>query len=491
MRRAGVGGLDPFQLDALDGVGNAGVLLLELREFAGLLGDHRVELFAEVFEVRNVRFEAGEAFGGVLRHGRKLARRRGDANQILFAAPSCPANTRTMRGRTIVTASIALNLALGAALIVFWRRVPHDQQKLPRPTRAGVSATNPPPRTHVVVRRQFFEWSEIESSDYRAYIANLRDIACPEQTIRDIIVADVNESFERRRLSEIVPDDPPWWKGNPATVVAESITRKEAALDRERRAILNELLGPNWEPSRARPGAMIFLTGPVLGALSTEAKLAVQDIIARGVERERRWQVDNQREMTELERLKLRRETRDELVKVLSPEQLEEYLLRWSFNAAELRRKLAGVDVTPEKFRALFRAMDQADQEQLNFEGADEARRTAARERQAKSLDTLLKQAMGAEKFDQYKLNQDSNWVQTRDLVAKSNIDTNMVSPIYQITRAADEEIERIREAKTLTTAEQEEAIAAAIKDQADSLRELLGEEGYRKYREAKSGGKF
>ena len=46
----------------------------------------------------------------------------------------------------------------------------------------------------------------------------------------------------------------------------------------------------------------------------------------------------------------------EELAKVLTPQQLEEYLLRWSQNSAQLREQLRGLDVTPEEFRALFRA---------------------------------------------------------------------------------------------------------------------------------------
>jgi hypothetical protein len=46
---------------------------------------------------------------------------------------------------------------------------------------------------------QPFRWSQLESTDYRNYIANLRSIGCPEQTIRDIITADVDSVFARRR----------------------------------------------------------------------------------------------------------------------------------------------------------------------------------------------------------------------------------------------------------------------------------------------------
>src|SRR5688500_11420120 len=45
------------------------------------------------------------------------------------------------------------------------------------------------PTTNMVVRRQNFTWQEVESRDYVTYIKNLREIGCPDATIRDIIVA--------------------------------------------------------------------------------------------------------------------------------------------------------------------------------------------------------------------------------------------------------------------------------------------------------------
>jgi hypothetical protein len=44
-----------------------------------------------------------------------------------------------------------------------------------------------------------FQWSQIESADYPSYIANLRAIGCPEQTIRDIITADVDSNLYAAR----------------------------------------------------------------------------------------------------------------------------------------------------------------------------------------------------------------------------------------------------------------------------------------------------
>src|ERR1051326_4732822 len=43
-----------------------------------------------------------------------------------------------------------------------------------------------------------FDWLALESSDYRRYIANLRAAGCPEQTIRDLIITDLDRSYRQR-----------------------------------------------------------------------------------------------------------------------------------------------------------------------------------------------------------------------------------------------------------------------------------------------------
>lgn len=394
-----------------------------------------------------------------------------------------------MRGRTLLSTSLALNAVLVVAVIALARERPALAPSNSTPRLVRQIGTKPP-RTHVVVRKQFFHWNELESDDYKTYITNLIEVGCPPDTIRDIIVADVNQLYERRRLTGIVPDDPVWWKGNPAGAVAESIVRQEAALDRERRALLTELLGPGWEPSRQRPGAMVYLTGPVLSALPEETKLAVQDIVARSTERDRQWREANkERPPTEAEvaaqQAKLRQQTREELAKVLTPEQLEEYLLRWSFNAETMRRQFAGLEITADEFRAIFRATDPLQQQ---FELLSEGNTTSTNRRAAlqKQMDDALRQTLGAERFEQFTLNQDPTYTATVTVAGQLKLPAENIRPLYEITRETESELRRIRGDQTLTSAEQEAAIAELLRDQADTLRALLGEDVYRKFKDAK-----
>src|SRR5262245_7422611 len=186
-----------------------------------------------------------------------------------------------MRWRACLVVSLGVNIALAVALLIPSRTARKNQ------TLTGAVAGNlPQAKTNVVVRRQFFSWREVESADYPTYIANLRDIGCPEQTIRDIIIADVNALYARKLATEVTTPEQQWWKSSPDPALVRIATDKIRALNDERRALLTRLLGPNWEsgdlanlPRPSRPG--VVLDGPVLGVLPAETKQVIQDLSAR------------------------------------------------------------------------------------------------------------------------------------------------------------------------------------------------------------------
>jgi len=117
-----------------------------------------------------------------------------------------------MHSRTVLILSAGLNLALGAG----WYHASRTQPVVIKADQPETSApgTNalPRPRVNVVTRTAIITWKAVESGDYVEYIRNLRAINFPEQTIRDIIVADVNQMFARRRILEGISWDQKWWK---------------------------------------------------------------------------------------------------------------------------------------------------------------------------------------------------------------------------------------------------------------------------------------
>jgi len=93
--------------------------------------------------------------------------------------------------KLIIRLSILLNCGLLGCVALLWFNMPGARQ-------ADLSSLSAPPAPDAA-QGETFRWSQIESSDYRAYISNLRGIGCPEQTIRDLISADVDSLYAPRR----------------------------------------------------------------------------------------------------------------------------------------------------------------------------------------------------------------------------------------------------------------------------------------------------
>src|SRR3954471_23644781 len=137
--------------------------------------------------------------------------------------------SRYMRWRAVALVSLVANVLLAAG----WLIVSH--QRPTGPTTEASDASKNLARTNFVVRKQIFSWREIESPDYPTFIANLRSIDCPEQTIRDIIIADVNTLYSLKRATNLVTSEQQWWRSEPDPSVIQTAAEKSRELEDERR----------------------------------------------------------------------------------------------------------------------------------------------------------------------------------------------------------------------------------------------------------------
>lgn len=390
-----------------------------------------------------------------------------------------------MRGRALLWILVGTNIALAVMLLSLSHLYSVKEPILSaRPTPAGLETVV---KTNVVVRRQNFVWNQIESDDYPTYIANLRAIGCPEATIRDIIVADVNQLFAKRRATEIVTAEQQWWRSEPDLDITQAAVVKLKALETERRSLLSRLLGAEWEssyyPYPAPSGNP--LDGPLLGALSPQSKNAVHEIEGRSQERRQVYLEAMQKEgkpadPAELERL--RQQTRAELAQVLGPEQLEEYLLRYSNNANALRTEMRGFEAGPDEFRNLFRARDSIDQQLQSLAGATDPASLQRRKELEQERDGAIREILGTDRFQLYKLNQDPLFRDSRALVQQIGATQEKLLPLYEINHTTEVEQQRIRNDATLTPEERTEALHATQASRENTLRKLFGEEAFERY---------
>jgi LysM repeat protein len=138
---------------------------------------------------------------------------------------------------------------------------------------------------------------------------------------------------------------------------------------------------------------------------------------------------------------------------LLSPPELEEFLLRYSQNANGLRTEFGQLhffDATRDEFRAVFRATDAVDQRIQSLADAKDPGSLAAIKALEDQRENAIKVALGAKRYEEYRLLHDPVY---RDAVAAADEagTPEAAGTFYAINLAALAEQSRIRGDTNLT----------------------------------------
>ena len=147
-----------------------------------------------------------------------------------------------MNLRVALLVSLALNAA--AVGLFLWK----TSGSKPAPPNAGATFANPAHHIDANGTNTIrLDWRAVESADYKEYVKNLRGIGCPEETIFDIIVADVNTLYASK--SRTVSSDKPWryWEAADEVPSREEIRNQKLRreIEKEKRDLLLAILGPD------------------------------------------------------------------------------------------------------------------------------------------------------------------------------------------------------------------------------------------------------
>lgn len=379
----------------------------------------------------------------------------------------------------LLFASLVANFVLVVALLLSWEPGRPMEVTLVRP--AVVTNVFRPIRTNIVVEARPLRWHDLESTNYARFISNLRSIGCPEATVRDIIGAEINGLFAARRARELLLSRHQWWRLEPDPALVAATEAQRRAIEEERVALLSRLLGPAASP----PGELAEegtektpLDGPLLGELTDEAKAAV-----RAVEKLRDQRLEALAAagtaVSPLEAARLEGVIRTNLAAVLSPEQLEEYLLRYSRTADQLRRQAAELDLDPDAFRALFHALDPVDRRLAALEGQETTEAAVQKVELLALREAALQDSLSPEQYAEYTLNQDPAYTSKRDRLRDLGLPDRHAVPLFQIDQVTQEEIARLRADGSLGEEELAAELELVEQQRLEAVQAILGPEGY------------
>jgi hypothetical protein len=269
---------------------------------------------------------------------------------------------------------------------------------------------DPAPANATPAKLPTFDWRQVESEDYRTYIRNLHAIGCPDQTVQDIVAADVRQSFAARR-AELMGEryhDFKFWKSDvEESAVREDFEPRRRAVDDEMAAVARELLGTDTALPPSTTDWQQAAWTHQLQFLPADKREATQALLLRYADvdaqiRSLAWGHGTPENPEERRRvLAAYEQKRAGLQALLSPEEYELVDLTVSWTADNLRRAMTKFRPTEEEFRLIFREWRAQDENLARLFGT--GRPDPGKEHVFAKIETLLSP-------DRYQLYRETWW---------------------------------------------------------------------------------
>ncbi len=350
------------------------------------------------------------------------------------------------------------------------------------PAQQPTVATNAPP----------FHWSALESPDYAVYAAKLRAVGCPERTLRDILLPDIEKLYDER-AAELAdsPEDTFWETADQRDARQRQRDAKLRALELEKRALIQRLLGTELSYT-----ALKELRSEGMASAILEILLGFTDT----VKSDHLFTVHQLREddakafltvtegilldedIAQLQALRERFE--NELARVLAPGEMEELRLRITvLEGLQHLTRGSGVAVTGPELREIARLRadtHDALAKALNLD--DEIYSEETRAKGDAAFQELLRRFLGAERFADVERGKDDLFRELFQSTEKQGVAKAALVQAYEARRAADEQAKQIRADKQLSEEERAVLLAALRAQTTQVLARSLGPVGFDAY---------
>lgn len=352
------------------------------------------------------------------------------------------------------------------------------------------------PQTEIVYVTNEFNWSQVESSDYRQYIANLRAIGCPENTIKDIILTDILKLYaaQRGQFYHNGREFKFWETDEKRKLNAKQLEEREkrlAAIDKEIPSVLRELLGLNYEREINKYFVDTNEDERRLNFLPEEKRarlLALRDEIEGAKERilQAAGEKLSTADQEALQKIEAQRTAA--LENLLSAPELAEFELRTSATADELRAKLIGFNPTEAEFRQIFEMQKAVGEKFATTDGATE---TSAREKAAaqKQIDEEIRRQLGEARYADYQRAQNPDFREAYVFTEIYELPSSTAQTLFEIKQIAEGEWKNLSADSAIPETQRLEALHAIQRETEKSLRATLGAKVFASY--AQGSGKW
>ena len=345
------------------------------------------------------------------------------------------------------------------------------------------SARGPAPVTvvtNILAATNDFRWVQLESEDYREYITRLRAIGCPEQTIRDIVIADVDKMLApKMQAASPHPREIKFWQpveqemwDDPAQ---KDALRQQRALDFEKREVIRELLGVDLVGERLRIQGQDDYHGQRLGFLPEEKRARVRTVLDQFADKERELleqQVENGDGLLDTAELARMRQQKDAaLAPLLTPQEREQYDLWFSDSAARVRDSVFGMEATEAEFLKLYALQKNFDAQQGVPTGAEAA---------WNQFHQQARETLGEQRYGEWLRAQDPDYREIVRVTSRFKLPAAVAAELYSYKQPIEEQRAQVDADPNLTPQQKDAAFRAIAEETQRVYKQALGDKAFR-----------
>lgn len=411
-----------------------------------------------------------------------------------------------MNSRGITVGLLVGNVALMGAIA--WVRTRPGPPLVAEPNPISSSPHSPPalerielPASRAPVTNALavqFTWRAVADRDLKRYIAKLRHVQCPEETIQDIILAEVDRLYQAKEAAlgfrgEFIKV---WEQSEPSREKDFEKAARFRQLRVEKRNLIYELLGIDV------PGDIPSLVGSNFNS-AWEQALALLPLEKRGPVRaaqDRFWEktetlrkrLDNLLLPEDAEEYRrLRAERVAELQKILTPLEFEEVEIRTSTTANTLKTELSAFQPSEQEFRELFRIkrdLHEATYVPGQVVGDEEGQRAQERTMASLKAEEQIKSTLGEARYAEYQRAQDSDFQQISRVATDEGLPRDKAIAVYNLQKQTQQEIQQRLQDPNLQPAQRTALQTQIMTESIERTRQLLGDTAFQQLQQRMPG---
>lgn len=359
-------------------------------------------------------------------------------------------------------------------------------EKSAGPTASGASVPSAASDAAAQTAQLAKSWAELQTGDLNTLVARLKAAGFSTSMIRAIVFAQVNEQFAARR-KELAGNqtEQPFWKNQRSAMMDPKIMTALRDLGKEQMALMKSLLGPDGVPGsdemnawqRRQFGNLTPEKLTQLQSINTDYSELQQEIMqkANGV-----MLPEDREKLAFLEKEKLA-----DIAKTLTPQEFEDFQLRSSNTANQLRGQLGSFNTTEAEFRALYKAAAAIDEK---YRTAGTRNPGDYQNRQADML-TQAKAVLTPERFAAYNLATDPQSRQVSSLVARLELPPATTQQVVSLQQDFQNRQRALMTNRELTPANRTAQQAALLQEATAKLSTTLTPRGLEAYKQ--NGGQW